>query len=316
MSLLGRVVIGATAMASLALCEFITGINFTNYIAIPGLSTSQVPIDLIIREGLNRPAATAAHPLELAAVLVMVLPLAIHRARFSQSNSRRIRWVQVGVIGAGLVVTFSRTAIVGLVIAAVVLLPTWSKAQRRYSYLIFLGSAAVMYLVYPKVLNAFVTLFVQLITGSTSTQSRTNAISEALPLVVQHPWFGTGFGAFFPQVNFFTDDQYLNSLISSGLTGLFALIIIFISGWMVARRLRRRSTNPEIRDLAQALAASIAASAGCFACFDVFSFQIAAGLTFLLLGCTAALWRLGRDRSDRALPSRATLITHFEGVNQ
>jgi polysaccharide biosynthesis protein PslJ len=307
MRLLGRIVIGASAMASLALCEFVTGINFTNYIEVPGLSTYSVPTDLIVRGGLNRPAATAAHPLELAAVLTMALSIAIHRARFSVGKSRRIRWAQTVVIGAGLIVTLSRTAVIGLVILAVVLLPTWPRVQRRYAYLTLLGSVILIYLIFPKVVNEFTVLLVQLVTGTPSIQSRTNAISAALPFVIQHPWFGTGFGDFFPQIYFYTDDQYLNSLISSGISGLSALIAILASGWFVARALRRRSRDPVVRDLAQTVAAAIAASAGCFACFDVLSFQIASGLTFLLLGCTAALWRL-RSNDDQWKPDASRVV--------
>jgi O-antigen ligase len=291
-ALLGRIVIGANAMAALAVTEFFSGIEFTKYIVIPGLVSGPVITDLTVRDGLNRPAATTASPLELAAVLAMVLPLAIHRARFAVGNSWRIRWLQVGVIGAGLMVTLSRTAIVGFLIVAAVLLPTWPKTQRRYTYVGLAGSIVIVYLALPKVLRVFISILEQLVTGSSSTESRTNAISASLPLISQHPWFGTGFGDFFPQVYFYTDDQYLNSLISSGLTGFFALLVLFISGWLVARRLRRRSNSPAIRDLAQSLAAAVAVASGCFATFDVLSFSAASGLTFLLLGCIAALWRL------------------------
>ena len=297
MVLLGRIVIGATAMAVLAIIEFFSGINFTSYIVIPGLGSRQAVTDLIVRGGLYRPAATTAHPLELAAVLAMALPLAIHRARFAKRNSFRIRWLQVGIIGAGLVVTLSRTAVVGYAIIAAVLLPTWPKAQRRYAYAAVVGSIVMVFLALPKVLSVFITLLAQIVTGSNSTQSRTNALSASVTLIVQHPWFGTGFGDFFPQIYFYTDDQYLNSFISSGVVGLLALVGLFISGWLVARCVRRRSNDPAIRDLAQALAAAIAVSSGCFATFDVLSFAAASGLTFLLLGCTAALWRLN-SQSD------------------
>jgi hypothetical protein len=303
-ALLGRIVIGTSAISGLAIIEFFSGIDFTKYIAIPGLISGPVITDLTVRGGLNRPAATTASPLELVAVLAMVLPLAIHRARFAKGDSWRIRWLQVGVIGAGLLVTLSRTAVVGLLIMAAVLLPTWPKTQRRYAYAVLVGSIVMVYLALPKVLSVFITILEQIATGSSSTQSRTNALSAALPVIIQHPWFGTGFGDFFPQIYFFTDDEYLNSLLSSGLTGFLALVILFISGWLVARCLRRRSNNPAIRDLAQALAAAIAVSSGCFATFDVLSFSTASGLTFLLLGCIAALWRLNSN-SDIPAKGRA-----------
>ena len=84
----------------------------------------------------------------------------------------------------------------------------------------------------------------------------------------------------------------MNSSIEIGLVGLASLFILFASGWLLARGLRRRSSNLEIRDLAQSLAAAIAAAAVAFGTFDALSFKMAAGLTFLLLGCIGAAWRL------------------------
>ena len=87
--LLGRVVIGATAMAVLGITQFFTGLDATQYIVIPGLKEQSLNTDLLSRNGLNRPSATAAHPLEFAAVLAMVLPIAINRARFAPPGLRR-----------------------------------------------------------------------------------------------------------------------------------------------------------------------------------------------------------------------------------
>jgi hypothetical protein len=47
-----------------------------------------------------------------------------------------------------------------------------------------------------------------------------------------------------------------------------------------------------VRDLMQSLAAAVAAAAVSFATFDALSFGIASGLTFLVLGCVGAAWRL------------------------
>jgi len=69
---------------------------------------------------------------------------------------------------------------------------------------------------------------------------------------------------------------------------------------MTARNARRRSSDPEPRHLAQCLAASVAVPTVSFATLDALSFAIAAGLTFLMLGCVGALWRL--VRTEAALP--------------
>src|SRR5262249_13133133 len=168
--------------------------------------------DLLSRNGLNRPSATAAHPLEFAAVLGMVLPIAINRARFAPPGKRLTRWLQVGLIGAALPMTVSRSAILGILAVCFVLLPTWPKLERRIAYgVLALGTMGLWFLT-PGLLGTFRTLFATL-SGDTSTTSRTGALSMASPYVSQHPWFGRGFGTFFPATYFFTDDQYLLSLI-------------------------------------------------------------------------------------------------------
>lgn len=294
-ALIDRIVIGASAMAALGITEFFTGFNIVKYIIIPGLTEQAIPTDLQTRGGLNRPSATAAHPLEFAAVLAMAFPLAIHRARFAGPGSHRRRWLPAILIATAIPTTISRAAVLELLTIGIVLLPTWSKRERRYVYAVTATSIVLMFVLIPKLLTAFATILGQIYTGSSSTESRTNAISSALHLMPQHPWLGVGFQTFSPLVYFYTDDQYVLSSIETGLVGLCALLALFITGWLTARSLRHRIRDPKIRDLAQGLAAAVAASAVSFSTFDALSFKMAAGLTFLLLGCVGAAWRLFRD---------------------
>jgi len=50
-ALLGRIVIGTSAISGLAIIEFFSGIDFTKYIAIPGLISGPVITDLTVRVG-------------------------------------------------------------------------------------------------------------------------------------------------------------------------------------------------------------------------------------------------------------------------
>jgi polysaccharide biosynthesis protein PslJ len=297
--LLGWVVIGATAMATIGITQFFTGLDATQYIIIPGLKVGSLSTDLLSRNGLNRPSATAAHPLEFAAVLGMVLPIAINRARFAPPGKRLTRWLQVGLIGAALPMTVSRSAILGILAVCFVLLPTWPKIERRIAYGVLALGVMGLWFLTPGLLGTFRTLFATL-SGDTSTTSRTGALSMASPFVSQHPWFGRGFGTFFPATYFFTDDQYLLSLMEIGVVGLLALLALFITGLVTAQRVRRATTDPEMRDLGQSLTATIAVSMVAFGTFDALSFNMAAGLTFLLLGCTGAAWRLIRAQGAQA----------------
>jgi polysaccharide biosynthesis protein PslJ len=290
-TVLRRVVIGGTIVAGIGITQFATGLNFSSYVTLPGFITKVPVVDLMIRGGLNRPSATTAQPLELAAVLMLCLPLALHQARFADRGTRVRRWCQAGVIGVAVPLTVSRAAVLGIVAMALILLPTWPKRHRRTAYLFLAGAVGLLWVVLPSLLSLLWQLFSQIGTESSSA-SRISAYSAAAPFIAQHPWFGQGFQTFFPQVYFFVDNQYLTSLIETGVAGLCALLVLFGAGWVLARRGRRATTGAGTRDLLQSLAAAVAAAAISFSTFDALSFEIASGLTFLVLGCVGAAWRL------------------------
>ena len=300
-TLLRRVVFGATAMAVLGMTQFFTGLNAANYIKIPGLTDLAPFTDLLSRGILNRPSATASHPIEFGAVLAISLPLAIHQARFASPGKGRRRWLQVAVIGATAPMTISRSAILGLAIAAIVILPTWPRRDRWVAYVATLIAAAVMWATVHGLVGTIRDLFLA-IGSDTSTESRTKALSAAGFYIAQHPWLGRGLGTFLPQTYFYIDDQYLTSLIETGIIGLLALLALFGTGWLTARAARHATTDPEARDLAQCLAACVAVATVSFSTYDALSFSLASGLTFLLLGCIGAYWRLLRDAYVRLSP--------------
>ena len=62
--------------------------------------------------------------------------------------------------------------------------------------------------------------------------------------------------------------------------------------------------NREMRDLGQSLTATIAVGIVAFGTFDALSFNMAAGLTFLFLGCTGAALRLLKAQGAQADAAR------------
>jgi hypothetical protein len=295
-TLLRRVVLGATTIAALAITQFSTRFDAVKYIKIPGLITLVQISDLRPRGSFIRPSATASDPIELGTVLAMCLPLAIHQARFAPPGKRLRCWLQVAVIGMAAPLTVSRSAILGLIVVAIVILPTWPKRDRRVAYVAILISVVAMWATEHGLVGTLRNLFVA-IGSDSSTTSRTKAYSAAGFYISQHPWFGRGLGTFLPQTYFYIDDQYLTSLIETGIIGLLALVTLFVTGWTTARSTRRATVDPESRHLAQCLAASVAVAAVSFLTFDALSFPMASGLTFLLLGCCGACWRLLREAS-------------------
>ena len=298
-TLLRRLVFGASVMAVLGIIQFFAGLDISKYIAVPGLSTITLYSGTQIFHGFPRPTATAIQPLEFAAVLAIILPLAIHQARYAPPNRRVLRWLQVALISVALPMTISRTAIVGIIVALIVLIPSWPRRDRVMTYAVLIVSAVVLRAIIPGLLGTLRNLFF-VIGSDADTRSRTSAISASASFIAQHPWFGRGFGTYLPQIYRFLDNQWLGSLIESGVVGTLALLGLFATGWSLARRSRRANTDGEIRDLAQSLAAAVAVSAVLFGTFDALGFPMATGIVFLILGCTGALWRLTRTNEDRA----------------
>lgn len=294
-TVLRRVTTAGAIVAGIAIIQFATGLNLTTFIAIPGFITKVPFVDLMTRGGLSRPSATTAQPLELSAVLMLCLPVALHQARFAAAGRRVLPWCRAGLILVALPLTISRAAVLGLATLALVLLPTWPKRHRRAAYLLVAGAVTTLWVALPSLLTLFTQLFTQ-IGSESSSVSRVGAYTSAVPFVTQHPWFGQGFQTFFPAIYFFVDNQYLTSLIETGVVGLGALIGLFGTGWVLTRRARRAATGEQARDLLQSLAATVAAAAVSFATFDALSFGIASGVTFLMLGCAGAAWRLAPGR--------------------
>lgn len=294
-TLIRRLVLGSTAMAILGMEQFITGLDATKYIKIPGLTALSAYSDLLSRGSLHRPSATASHPIEFGAVLVLALPLAVHQARFAPAGKRWRRWAQVAAIGGTAPMTVSRSAILGLILACLIILPTWPKNERRVAYVFGLFGAAFMWVSVHGLAGTITGLFLN-IGNDTSTASRSKAFTAAGAYVSQNPWLGRGLGTFLPQTYFFIDDQYLTSLIETGVIGLIALLALFVTGALTARSGRRMAHDAESRDLGQCLAASMVIAAVSFFTYDALSFSMDSGLTFLVLGVCGAYWRLQRPR--------------------
>jgi polysaccharide biosynthesis protein PslJ len=292
-TLLRRVVACVSAIAALGIAQFVTGFNLATYVVIPGLSRQVAFEDLGTRDGLNRPSATTAQPLELAAVLALALPLALHQARYAAPGERFRRWLQVALIGVALPLTISRSAVLGLTVIVLMLVPTWPKRERWRAIPVALGGAAAVWVAVPSLVPLLYQLFATTGAESSST-SRLDAYSSAGPFITAHPWLGEGFGTFLPQTYFFVDDQYLTSLIETGMLGLLVLLTLFGLGCYLARSARRSCPDEKTRDLLQCLAVSVVTVALSFFTFDALGFATFSGMTFLLLGCIAAAWRLIR----------------------
>ncbi|WP_283139118.1 O-antigen ligase family protein [Rhizohabitans arisaemae] len=288
-----RLVAFGTFLAIIGILQYLFGLDISQYIRIPGLAQQGDYASLLSRDNLRRPAGTSLHPLEFGMVLGMLIPLAIHGARYAPDGKRGRRWLQVGLITMAMFMTVSRSAFMALGIALVIILPLWTKQERRKAYLVgFLFLAAVQGLA-PGLVGTLRRLVSNIGTDG-STRFRLQDYDAVFYYFPQHPWFGRGFATWLPKQYRILDNQYLVSLLDIGLLGVVALISLFVHSWVMARSVRKRCEDPAVQHLAQCFAAIIAMAAFTFGTYDTFAFPMASGMTFLMFGLCGALWRLIR----------------------
>lgn len=300
-----RVVVAGTAVGALVgLAQFATGTAFVDRITIPGLTQNSAVTGVFARNGFARAAGTSTHPIEFGVLLTMVLPVALQLALNDTGRGRVRRWFPVVAIGAAIPVTLSRSAILGLALVLLVLLPTWPKARRRWAYIALVGGFGLVYVAVPGMLGTMARLFTG-ISSDNSALSRVDSYGIALHYVALDPLFGRGFGTFLPRYHIL-DNQYLGMLVETGLVGVLTFVALIIAAVVVGVRSARRLELPADRALAVSLVAGLASAAASAATFDALGFPQVAGMLFLYLGLLAALARVTAVRPSSTPEETAT----------
>lgn len=291
--LLRAVVLGGAFVAALGVVQFTTGFDVASYIRVPGLTPNAELAFIGERSIFRRVAGTTNHPIEFGVVLALVLPLALHFV-FADARRRRVRdVVALVLIAAAIPMSVSRSAVLGLGVAWLVMVVGWPRRQRLAAVAALPVFLVAMRLVVPGLLGTIRSLFVNLF-DDPSVTGRTDDYAVIGGFVAEEPWLGRGLYTFLPDRYITLDNQYLLQLVETGILGLAALVGLLLSGLCCARGARRRSDDEWSRSLAQALTASIAASVVTFATFDALAFPMATGVTFLMIGVSGALWRMAR----------------------
>ncbi|MEV4291165.1 O-antigen ligase family protein [Nonomuraea bangladeshensis] len=288
--------------------QFLLRFDPTPYMVLPGLRFTQEELFVVERNGLSRVAATTGHPIEFAVVCAMILPIALHFA--FQALERRqphLRWwLCAGLIAAGMVFSVSRSAFVGVAGAAAVLLVGWPRRRRLLALgamVVFLGAVKV---VVPGVLGAILDLFTGLSTDS-SLRWRTMDYAAAATEISRHPWLGRGLGTWYAPKYLVFDNQYILTTVETGIIGVLAFAGLFLAGIWSALRARRLLTDPADRDLGLTLAACLVVPLIGAATFDLRSYAVITGLSFLLVGSAGALAREARlSRAAAPAPPATT----------
>ncbi|MFE6965605.1 O-antigen ligase family protein [Agromyces sp. NPDC057679] len=274
-------------VAVVGILQFATGAPIVDLIQIPGLTPNTDLTSIYDRDGFNRAAGTSIHPLEFGVLLAMILPLALHFAILDTHRSRVLRWFPVAAIALAIPITVSRSAVLAVVIALAVVLPTWPRGRRRIAYAVIVSLLGFVYVAIPGMLGTLTRLFTG-IAADGSARSRTDSYVLAWEFIERSPLFGRGFGTFLPRYRIL-DNQYLGLLIEIGVIGTVAFIGLLVVAMWSAVSCRRASVDPRTRSLAQSLLALAAAAACGYATFDAFAFSQVTSVLFLALGVIGAL---------------------------
>lgn len=293
-----KILAGAGAVVAIfALIEARSGYNVFDHLsgAVPFLEVSNGP-DALIRGGKLRVYASSQGPISLGAAFVMLVPLGAYLANRRVGRSH-LWWAVTGLLAIGALATLSRTSVVMLLaLIAVFAWLRWTEIKRLWPALIPL--VVVVHLAVPGTIGTLRSSFFP--EGGLIAQQHANPgwrgsgrladLGPSLDEYAQRPLLGQGFGTRLTgreQSNAqILDNQWLKTLLETGIVGMVALI------WFFGRFIRRlgRAAKDDRSDygwLCAALTGSIASFAVGMFFFDSFSFIQVTFLLFILsaLGC-------------------------------
>ncbi|MFO7663469.1 MAG: O-antigen ligase family protein [Chloroflexota bacterium] len=252
----------------------------------------------------ERAIGTSVDPNSLGGLLLMIGALAGPQLVAKQPLfSRKLTWVIFGLVFIGLILTFSRGAMVGLVaglgFVAVV------RYRRLLPFLIFAG----LLLLFLPVAQAYIGRFIEGFQGADlATQMRFGEYRDALTLIGRYPVFGVGFAGA-PDIDLYlaVASVYLTIAGRMGLLGLvvfFLLVGTVFSYAFIHRRLAQvdEQIGPVWLGLHAALAGALVAGLFDHYLFNM-DFHHAVTIFWMILGMASAATRLA---TEKALVDRPT----------
>ncbi|AYG03184.1 O-antigen ligase family protein [Gryllotalpicola protaetiae] len=278
--------------AALGAVQFLTKQGWVDRLSIPGMA-SNGSTGAQVRGDLLRAAGTATNPLEYAALLCMCLPIAIALAVAPGTGRERhgtlavlLAWAPAVFLTLSLLVATSRSALLGMATAVVLMLPVLSARLRILLAGAVVIAAGVVMVAVPSMLATMQGLFTG-VSDDPSALSRTNGLAAAPGFIAASPVLGTGYGTFSSRYYIF-DDEWLLLTVELGIVGVVCFGLLLVTGIWSAQRARQVGST-EARALAQAFTAAIATGAVTFAGFDGLSFPMSGAVLFLLVGLCGAL---------------------------
>ncbi|MEJ3405284.1 O-antigen ligase family protein [Rathayibacter sp. YIM 133350] len=279
-----------------ALAQFFLRINPMEWVQLgmPGFTYNGGDTPFQLRGNFIRVAGSTFHSIELSVVCAMLLPLSLWRALFDDRGRRWLHWAQAGLLLFGVACTVSRSGVLGLIVGTSVFLPFLPGPIRRKALMIIPVVVGFIFISVP----GFIGTLGSAVTADSSDPSiatRLNNYPRVARLMDAHPVLGSGPGNYMPTNALeILDNQYLNTLVTLGTIGVFALGIYLLLPGIAGIHAARTARDPRLRALAGALAAGASVGGVCSLTFDSLSFPVFALVYPAIVGLAGAVWILVR----------------------
>ena len=293
--ILKGLLLGATLSASFAIVRLIAGIDLAPMFILPGLKSSDfVLVTNLSREGIDRPQGSAGHPLELSGVLTVMIPLGIAVVASARSRGDKTwPWLLcTAIVTAGAMSTVSRSAVVGLTAAVVIMAWRWPIQRLAAALLGAATAVGVALLARVEVLAALIQSFANASTDS-SLASRELGRAYVAEHYDDHFWIGQGTGMYPAYSQPVLDNQYLSRLMESGALGLLSYAALMVVALLLALR-ASAATDPAVAELAGGISGSLGALTVIGIILDVSGFIQIWTTTWILVALSMVVWRLSR----------------------
>lgn len=308
-------VASGSVVAVFAIVESHTGFNVFAQLhrVLPLLEphVADAGLEPISRGGKVRVFGSAQGPIALGAAFAMLLPLGVYVG----IRTRQVRWwVAVSLLALGALATLSRTSILMCIVILVMAMRLRPQQVKRFWPVLLPGVVLVHFLL-PGTLGALKGSFFPeggLIAQQSQREGsrgsgRIADLGPALDEFSYTPVFGQGLGTrltgreaqIHEKDTAILDDQWLKTLLETGLVGAFAWLWIFVRS---VKRLSRaaRADDSDGGYLYVALACSITAFAFGMFLYDAFSFIQVTFLLFIVMALGSAAVASLDGRHERA----------------
>jgi len=278
-------VAGGAILSFFALIEFNTGFNVFDHLnrVFPLLRNEYSGFhDIEVRGGKARVYGSSQHPIAYGAMLTMLVPLAVYLARRTRT---KLWWAAAVLLVLGSLATISRTGIVMIIVILVMYARTFPGFVKRL-WPLLVPAILVIHFALPGSLGTLWGSFfpkggivAQQEQGTGASGSgRLTHIGPGLSQAMQTPLFGQGYSTRVVDETSslqnapILDNQWLGTLLETGLLGMAAWIWLFVS--FTRRMMRRAREDIAAPDawLYAALGSAIASFAFGMAFYDAFSF--------------------------------------------